>query len=92
MSLTVVYSLKSKVGGIECPLSIEFYRLGVGQFIGKAGAAWARRKKRRRLKSDHWSRKEPQSTRVHLEAPEDIGRVEESHHGNPEIKKKIKMF
>lgn len=83
MSLTVMYPLEGKVSGIESPLAIELYCLGVRKFVGKAGASWPRCEKRCRLKSHHWPGKEAQGASVHLEPLQNICRIEEPHHGNP---------
>lgn len=83
MSLTVMYPLEGEVGGIQSPLSIELHRLGVREFICKARAPWPRRKERRWLESNDWPGKEAQGASVHLEALENIRRVEEPYHGHP---------
>lgn len=76
--------LKGEVGGIQSPLAVELYRLGVRKFVGKGGAPRPRGEKGRGLKGHHGPREEAQGASVHLEALQNIRRVEEPDHGDSE--------
>lgn len=75
--------LEGQIGGVEGPLPVVLHGLRVRQFVGKAATPWPGGQEGRGLEGNHGSGEEAQRARVHLEPLQNVGRVEEPHHGNP---------